>query len=86
MFKSLIEQYVNKITKEDIINFGKQNGVLLKDYEVNNIYNFLKENNKYLITETDELLIKIKDKVEYTTYLKIKELVTFYKNKYKNYL
>lgn len=86
MFKSLIEQYVNKITKEDIINFGKQNKVLLKDYEVNNIYNFLKENNKYLITNTDELLIKIKDKVEYTTYLKIKELVTFYKSKYKNYL
>jgi hypothetical protein len=86
MIKSLIEQYANKITKEDIINFSNQNNVLLKEYEVDNIYNFLKENNKYLVTKTDELLIKIKDKVEYTTYLKIKELVIFYKNKYQNYL
>ena len=86
MLKSIIKKYTKNMTKNDIITFSKKQNTKLKKYEVDIIYDQLKNNIDNILIDVDKELFKIKDKLEYTTYLKIKELISFYKNKYKNYL
>lgn len=86
MLSNFIINYTKKITKEDIKNFALSQKVQLKDYETEIIYDQIKNNINNLISNTDYEISKIKDKLEYTTYLKIQELIQFYKNKYKDYL
>lgn len=86
MFKNVILNYASKITKNDIDNFAKSNNVELKNYEIDVIYNEVKNNVANWLENTDEALKKIKDKLEQQTYLEIKKLVIFYKEKYQNYL
>lgn len=86
MFKNVILNYASKITKNDIDNFAKNNNVELKNYEIDVIYNEVKNNVVNWLENTDEALKKIKDKLEQQTYLEIKKLVIFYKEKYQNYL
>lgn len=86
MFKNVILNYASKITKTDIDNFAKNNNVELKNYEIDVIYNEVKNNVANWLENTDEALKKIKDKLEQQTYLEIKKLVIFYKEKYQNYL
>lgn len=86
MLNRLILKYVDSLKIEDIEDFSKKQGVVLKKEESKVIYLEIKNNLNNVIYHTDEVLLKIKDKLEPTTYLKIKELVTFYKNKYNSYL
>lgn len=86
MFKGMIYQYVKKLTKEDIVKFAVSQNIQLKTCELNLIYDTLKNNLDDLFIDENKVLDKIKDKLEITTYLKIKELIVFYKKKYKNYL
>lgn len=86
MLNNYIKQYINKITKDDIEKFSKKENVPLTKKELDNIYNFIKDNKNILLEKRYELLDKIKDKVEPTTYLKIKELFYIYENKYSSYL
>ncbi len=82
MLYNIIKNYTEKITKNDIINFSHKYNHELKEYEVNLIYNEIKNNLDNILLNSDLELHKIKDKLEYTTYLKILEL----KEKYINYL
>lgn len=86
MLSNLIINYTKKITKDDINNFALSQNIELKDYETEVIYDQIKNNIQNLINNTDYEISKIKDKLEHTTYLKIQELISFYKNKYKDYL
>ncbi len=86
MLSNLVINYTKKITKDDINNFALSQNIELKDYETEVIYDQIKNNIQNLINNTDYEISKIKDKLEHTTYLKIQELISFYKNKYKDYL
>ena len=86
MLSNFVINYTKKITKDDINNFALSQNVELKDYETEVIYDQIKNNIQNLINNTDYEISKIKDKLEHTTYLKIQELISFYKNKYKDYL
>ena len=86
MLKNMIKKYTKNITKEDIINFSKTQDTNLSKEEIDIIYNQLKNNIDNILEDVDLELSKIKDKLEPTTYLKIQELISFYKEKYKNYL
>lgn len=87
MFKGLIQRQVLKLTKEDINSFAFQNGVTLNSNELDFIFHEVKTNwEEWLYQDTNQALLKIKDKVQPTTYLKLQELVPYYKEKYKNYL
>ena len=82
MLYNIIKNYTKNITKEDIIKFSKINNHELKEYEVDLIYNEIKNNIDDILYNTDLVISKIKDKLEQTTYLKLLDL----KEKYKNYL
>lgn len=86
MIINFIKKYVDKLSIDDVYNFSSNNGVQLKSYEADFILEKIKKDWYNLIYDTDNEILKIKDKLEPTTYLKIKELVTFYKNKYNSYL
>ena len=86
MLKNMIKKYTKNITKEDIINFSKTQDTNLSKEEVDIIYDQLKNNIDNILEDANLELSKIKDKLEPTTYLKIQELISFYKEKYKNYL
>lgn len=43
---NIIENYVSKLTKEDIIKYANKNNLTLSNNELNFIYNFIKDNYK----------------------------------------
>lgn len=86
MLNSLIKKYTQNITKNDIELFALNNNHSLNEQELSVIYDEIHYNIDNLINNTDSEINKIKDKLESTTYLKIIELINFYKEKYKDYL
>ncbi len=82
MNQFIIEKYINKLTKQDIINYANNQNIILPESDVNTIYYYIK--NKYtffLQGHQEELLNEIKHKVTHPTYLKLEELYNLYKNK-----
>lgn len=78
----LIEEYVNRMKKEDINNFALKQGIILDDNELNIIYNYIKENYKTILYgNPKEILLEIKEKVKPLTYSKIENLYIKFKDK-----
>lgn len=81
MYK-LIEHYINKLTKEDIIEFSIKNDIILNNDELIYLYKIIKEKYKLLLNGDTSIFNEIKDNININAYNKIIELY----NKYKNYL
>lgn len=81
MYK-LIEHYINKLTKEDIIDFSIKNDIILNNDELIYLYKIIKEKYKILLNGDTSIFNEIKDNININAYNKIIELY----NKYKNYL
>ena len=78
----LIEEYVNRMKKEDINNFALKQGIILDDNELNIIYNYIKDNYKTILYgNPKEILLEIKEKVKPLTYSKIENLYMKFKDK-----
>lgn len=87
MIKKLIEKHIKKLTIQDIYNFASKNEINLTENEANYIYDKIKENWEELIfSDHIPILINSKNSLEKETYDKALELISFFKNKYKNYL
>lgn len=82
----MILKYIQALTLEDIENFAKKQNIILKRSESEIILNEIKNNFHEVVYHTEEAMEKIKDKLDYTTYLKLNELIDFYKKKYPDYL
>ena len=78
----IIEKYIKKLTKQDIINYTTKQNISLTESEINIIYNYIKTKYKdFLNGNEKELLSEIKQKVKPTTYQKIEQLYNLYQNK-----
>lgn len=87
MFSKMIEKYIKNLTKNDIINYSKNENIDLNDNEINIIYNIIKEDYKILLYgDSTNVFKKLKSRINSTSYDKIKYLFDSYKEKYKNYL
>ena len=84
--KSLIKNYVSKLSKEKLDNFAKKNDIILNENEINYLLNLIKNNIDDLLKNDKKYLSKIKNNISNTKYEKIYKLYTYYKNKYKDYL
>ena len=87
MYNKLIEKYLSKLTKDDLILFAFKNDIILNSLEVDYIYNIIK--NKYQILLSDDYEIIFKDATNYITKNNLKKIYNLYldyRNKYKNYL
>lgn len=78
----LIGEYVKRIRKDDIYNYGVKEGIFLEDYEIDIIYSYIKNYYRDVINgNVKDILEDIKDKVKVSTYNKILELYNRYKDK-----
>lgn len=83
----LIEQYVTRLTPDDIISFSRKNGIELTDDELKIVYTHIKQNWKTIIYGNPRpILDDVKSKVNSLTYEKIENLYPRFYDKYKNYL
>lgn len=87
MFKNIIKNYINNLTKEKINTFALDNGIKLKNNEIDIIYKYIKSDWETIIYSNHYIILnKIKDNIDSKVYQKIDELIIFYKEKYKKYL
>ena len=87
MIQKLINEYVNRLTIEDINTFALNNGIELNDKELDLIYNHIKMNWKTIIYGNPKpILDDIKNNTSLLTYQKIENLYTKFYDKYKIYL
>ena len=85
MFSKIIENYIKNITKNDILNYSKKEQIELNDNELDIVYNIIKNDYKILLYgDSTNIFNKLKNRINPTSYNKIKQLFDFYKNKYKN--
>ena len=78
----LIEEYVNRMQKEDINKFALKQGIILNDEELNTIFTYIKNNYKTIIYGNPKnILLDIKEKVSDLTYNKIENLYIKFKDK-----
>ena len=87
MLQRMIEEYINRLTKDDVIRFSNENGIELNDSELDIIYNHVKNDWKTIIYGNPKpILENIKQNTNNITYQKIENLYTKFYEKYKNYL
>lgn len=83
MKEKLINEYVNRMTLEDVNNFALKNGIILKDKEVKVIYDHIKNNWRTIVFGNPRgILDDLKEKLDSTSYQKIESLYIYFKNRY----
>lgn len=82
----LISEYVKRLKTSDIKNFALKEGIVLTEYEVNIIYEYIKNYYKtFIFGNPKGYLDEIKEKVKPLTYNKIEALYKEYRSKLNNY-
>ncbi|MGM9881992.1 MAG: hypothetical protein ACI31S_04035 [Bacilli bacterium] len=82
----LIEEYVNRLKKSDIVFFALKQGIILDSTETDIIYDYIKKNYKTIIYgNPKDILLEIKSKVKPLTYNKIENLYIRFKDKIDNF-
>ena len=85
MFYKVIENYLSKLEKKDILMFGKKNNIELNESELNYIYNVIKNNYKDLLGYNYNTIFKeAENHIEFSKIKKIYNLYLDYRNKYFN--
>jgi len=80
MNKLFIYEYINKITKENIYNYGLNQGINLEKKDLDIIYYYVKNEYKRFFNNPEDILLEVKDKLSNNTYNKILQLYDKYKN------
>ena len=84
--KSLLKNYIEKLTLDEIRDFGIKKGIKITDTEYQFILDLVQENFNDLLKNENKYLNMIEQRINPEEFKKIKELYLFYKNKYKDYL
>ncbi len=78
----LLQEYINRLKKEDINNFALKQGITLEKYELDIIYKYIKEEYKKIIYGNPRgILDEIKEQVKPLTYSKIENLYMKFKDR-----
>ena len=80
MNKKVLEQYINRIKKEDIVRYGIKEGIIIKPNELDLIYDYIKNDYERMIDKPRDIIIEIKDKISNKLYQKLLELYDKYKD------
>ena len=77
--KNLIETYINKLTKQDILNFAIKNNLKVTDEELDFVYNFIKYNYKTVLNNPNSFnLSNYKNNFSSENYNFINSLISKY--------
>lgn len=76
---NLIETYINKLTKQDILNFAIKNNLKVTDEELDFVYNFIKYNYKTVLNNPNSFnLSNYKNNFSSENYNFINSLISKY--------
>jgi Protein of unknown function (DUF2624). len=81
MKEKIINSYVNKLTKDDIISLSNKNNVPLSNDEVDIIFEIIKRDWRDILYNPDTALSNIKGKVSTNTYQSIIHFYNLYSDK-----
>jgi len=84
--KSLIKNYIELLTIDKLKEFSSKNNINLTDNELNYLLNLVKNNFEDILKDDTKYLEDVKNNINPTEFIKIKELYLYYKNRYKGYL
>ena len=84
--KSLIRNYIEVLSIDKLKEFSSKNNINLTDNELNYLLNLVKNNFDDIIKDDIKYLEDVKNNINPTEFIKIKELYLYYKNRYKGYL
>lgn len=79
MYENIIKNYVDKLTKEDIINYSKKEDIFLNDNEINVIYYEIKNKWKQLYNGNTRVITDLENKINNKAYNKLIDLYNTYK-------
>ena len=79
MYENIIKNYVDKLTKEDIINYSKKEDIFLNDNEINVIYDEIKNKWKQLYNGNTRVITELENKINNKAYNKLIDLYNTYK-------
>ena len=86
MKERLINEYVNRMTIDDVNKFALQNGIILKDDELNLIFTYIKNDWRTIVFGNPRTILDdLKNKLDSISYSKIENLYFFFKNRYSNF-
>ena len=78
---NIISNYVDKLTKEDVIKFANMNNLSVSDSEIDFVYTFIKRNYKNVLNNPNSLNLSLyRDKFSEDNYLFLENLIKKYKN------
>ncbi len=82
MYKQLLKNYIDKLSKEDIIKYIENNNYSVSNKEIDTIYYYIKNYWEDFYNDKEEVWKKLKNDVSSNTYL---EIMTLFQ-KYKKYI
>ncbi len=82
MYKQLLKNYIDKLSKEDIIKYIENNNYSVSNKEIDTIYYYIKNYWEDFYNDKEEAWKKLKNDVSGNTYL---EIMTLFQ-KYKKYI
>ncbi|MGM9834187.1 MAG: hypothetical protein ACI31M_00180 [Bacilli bacterium] len=83
----LIERYMSKLTKEDVLKFAISNNVNLSESELDFTYQFVKKNWQTILSNHGNFDIdRYKGNFSEENFTKIKKLIKEYATKYSRYI
>lgn len=85
MKERLINEYVNRMTIDDVNKFALQNGIVLKEDELKLIFTYIKTDWRTIVFGNPRAILDdLKNKLDCVSYSKIENLYFFFKNRYSN--
>mgnify|MGYP004458800813 FL=1 len=83
IYKKIIENYINTTLNPSIIkDYASNNNFNISSSESIILYNFIKENYKFILNGNDEVLLKLKRLIREDLYEEVIRLYNYYKNKF----
>ena len=87
MKELIIKQYIDKLTKKDIYDYGIKNDIILDTNSLNIIYDYIKKDWQIILFgDITPIVNNLKSKINNDTFSKIEKLYLKTKEKYKYYL
>lgn len=84
--KSLIKNYIDLLNIDKIKEFSLKNNINLTDSELEYLLNLVKKHYEDILKDDTKYLEEVKNNINPTEYIKLKDLYLYYKNRYKGYL
>ena len=83
MYELIIQNYINNLTKDEVLNFALKNNINLSLNELNYVFNVIKKDYKTLLSNNyEKIFINSKDFLTNENYNKIKALYLNYRANY----